>query len=270
MPATAPVPVPNAAASPNAWAREESLNANSLRALLDNRLACIRVDHFVSPQDARSLIEAANHLGFDQYEQVVPPIDRIGATVFEYNHRDQRAYFERAAEMQRLRDAIFARSFDALDAVMHAVGAAYQRPMHVMSSPTHGSYYACLIRRIEQGTELHIDYAPAEQPSWDVAAIERQLAFNIYLELGPGAGETTIYRRAWQPEDEAHRNPDGYGYLPEVLDGVEESLTFEPRLGELRLFNTRNYHIVAPSTDRRTTAAAAIGETRDGRLVCWS
>ncbi|WP_256875070.1 hypothetical protein [Nostoc sp. C052] len=54
--------------------------------------------------------------------------------------------------------------------------------MRIASEPFYGSYYAGLIRKIEHGTQLHIDFAPLEQSGWEVCTITAQLSWTLLLE----------------------------------------------------------------------------------------
>ncbi|MFJ9417354.1 hypothetical protein ACIRPT_24690 [Streptomyces sp. NPDC101227] len=81
-------------------------------------------------------------------------------------------------------------------------------------------------------------------------------------------GETRVWRRRWQPVDEAHQH--AYGYRPAVVEGQQE-LRLAPRLGEGLLFNPGNFHAVEPNPDGcRIAFAFFVGLTSTGHLVYWS
>nr|WP_257453443.1 hypothetical protein [Archangium lipolyticum] len=200
----------------------------------------------------------------------MPPIDRIGVTVFEHNGSDVSGYFEKAKGFQALQGEIFAQSFSPVERLMSRLRQALGVPVQVAADPKHGTYCAGLIRRIENGTLLHIDFAPAEQPEWWVAQVQSQLAWNLYLELDPvSPGKTYVYDRAWTSADETLKVPGTYGYQRSVVEGAKK-YTLKPTKGDVYIFNTRNFHEVDPSGGRRTTVTSAIGTLPDGRIVLWS
>lgn len=248
----------------------EELNEDSWRRLVRNEIPAVVIRDFATPEECRRLLQYSEAIGFALYERVQPPIDRIGTTVFEHSGSSVSTYFAKAERARAIRDEIFAQSFSPLERLMGRLRKAVGTPVSVAADPTHGSYYAGLIRRIENGTLLHIDYAPAEQSDWWVAQVEAQLAWNLYLELDPvDPGMTRVYNRAWVPADEEFKIPDSYGYERAVVEGVEP-FVLQPTVGDVYVFNTRNFHEVAPSKGRRTTVTSAIGALPDGKIVFWS
>ena len=244
------------------------LTPRTLQQLLDNHIPCIRW---------RPIGEAACHdmgqrlteLAFGAYRDVEPRIDRIGCTVFEYDEVGAEDYFSASQVAAEQRDQIFAQTFDPLQMVMRELSNRTGRRASIAENARGQRYYAGLIRRIELGTELHIDFAPVEQSGWSVCEVQHQLTWNFYVKVGRGgSGRTTIYRRQWRPEDAVLRQ-GSYGFSHEVVAG-SEYVTFQPHVGEVVLFNTRNYHVVDPSFGDRITIGSAIGETRCGDLILWS
>jgi hypothetical protein len=247
-----------------------TLDAVSWRQLLRNEIPLVVIPNFATFEECARLADCANRIGFEPYENVDPPIDRIGITVFEYEGRGVGEYFRDAYKARLVQQAIFSESFDPLARLIARLAAVADGPVDVATDPLFGRYHAGLVRRIEQGTLLHIDFAPAEQPAWHVARVHTQMTWNLYLELAPGdAGATRIYNRQWLPSDEIMKVPKTYGYRREVVAGAQE-FTYEPIVGDVCLFNTRNFHEVEPSTGRRVTCCSAIGVLDDGGTVLWS
>ena len=146
-----------------------------------------RIEAFCATEDeTSSLVKHADSIGFHKYRDVVPVIDRIGVTVFEFDKIDPAMYFEKAREVSQLQSEIFGKSFSPIERVMDGLRSVAPGAVSIASSDAGESYYAGLIRRIKSGTELHIDDAPAEHPRWEVGRVEARLALNVYLELGPG------------------------------------------------------------------------------------
>jgi len=236
---------------------------------MDNLIPYIRVANFTSVAACEELSSSVFDLSFGKYREVEPPIDRIGCTVFEYDAIGRRDYFadtKRAAEVQ---DELFSRTFNPLSMLMSLLSRSTGRRTTIARNGDGQSYYAGLVRRIEQGTLLHVDYAPAEQNGWEICDIKHQLSWNLYLKVGSiGSGQTTVYQRQWKPEDNRYKERR-YGFDHEVIAGSEHAI-FQPVVGEVVLFNTRNYHMVDPSRGIRITVTSAIGETPRGDLILWS
>ncbi|MFP2900326.1 hypothetical protein [Corallococcus sp. 4LFB] len=246
------------------------LDRDSWGQLVRNEIPAVVIRDFATPEECSRLVERAQVIGFEAYEQVVPPIDRIGATVFEHVGSDVSSYFGKAEHCRAIQAEIFSQSFSPMDRLMSRLRQTVGVPVQVAADPRHGSYCAGLIRRIENGTLLHIDFAPAEQPDWWVAQVQAQLAWNLYLELDPeNPGKTYVYNRPWTPADEAYKIPDTYGYQPSVV-GSAAKYTLKPTRGDVYIFNTRNFHEVDPSGGRRTTVTSQMGTLPDGRIILWS
>ena len=225
---------------------------------------------FATRTECASLVGQSNKLGFHPYQYVDPPIDRIGVTVFEYDKIGMASYFREAEIARRLQREIFASSFDPLARFISTVGANHPGSVGIATDSRMGQYYAGLVRRIEAGTMLHIDFASAEQPDWQVASVRSQLAWNLYVDLDEtGAGSTHVYNRPWTSALERFKIPDSYGYRHELLEGSQH-FTYRPTLGDVLIFNTRNFHEVDRSNGNRVTVTSAMGLFDDGALKLWS
>jgi hypothetical protein len=244
------------------------LTPHTLQQLLDNDIPYIRLG-LASETACHELGQRLTELAFGAYRNVEPRIDRVGCTVFEYDAVGADDYFAASRAAAELRDRIFAQAFDPLQLVIRELAKRTGRKTSIAENAGGQRYYAGLIRRIELGTELHIDFAPVEQAGWSVCDIVHQLTWNLYVKVGRGgSGRTTVYRRQWQPSDALLRE-GSYGFSHKAVAG-SEYVTFQPRIGEVVFFNTRNYHVVDPSFGDRITVGSAIGETRNGDLILWS
>ena len=242
---------------------------DSLTALLHNEIPAIVMPQFATPAECRALVARAREIGFQRYQQVSPPIDRIGVTVFEYHRIGMAAYFHAAEAARILQRQVFGGSFDPLRRMIELLAANHPGRVDVAVDPQFGAYYAGLIRRIEAGTLLHVDFAAAEHSGWHVASVGSQLAWNVYLDLEGGeVGVTHVHDRSWQPPCERFKLPDSYGYRRDVLDGAG-CFSYRPHVGELCIINTRNFHEVEPSTGARVTFTSALGSFGDD-LCLWS
>lgn len=97
-----------------------------------------------------------------------------------------------------------------------------------------------------------------------------QLSWNLYLELTElDQGKTHIYNRLWQPEDAVLRNEAAYGYQETIVEGAQH-VTFQPRVGDVVIFNTRHFHQVEPVDGYRVTFTPALGLYPSGEIIFWS
>lgn len=253
------------------WADKgtDALTSETLQQLVDNLIPYVRISDFATATACEGLSNSVVGLTFGAYRNVEPRIDRIGCTVFEYSAIGKEEYFSASKQAAEARDELFLRTFDPLSMMMSLLSRNTGRRASIARNSLGQSYYAGLVRRIERGTLLHVDYAPAEQIGWEICDIRHQLSWNLYVKIDDSrSGQTTIYHRQWRPEDNRFKE-GGYGFNPEVVVGSEH-VTFQPAVGEAILFNTRNYHMVAPSCGGRITVTSAIGETPHGDLIFWS
>lgn len=249
--------------------QEYPLTKESLRMLLENRIPLIRLKEFATPQECEMLVAQAQLFNFDCYQNVSPKIERIGITVFEYNRISKAAYFQAVERVTKLRDCIMAASFNPLERLMVKIRQCTGATVRIASEPFYGSYYAGLIRKIEQGTQLHIDYAPLEQSQWEVSTVIAQLSWNVYLTFtGNNDGKTHVYDRQWQPGNDQYKL-DSYGYSDTVIADAD-MISFQPYVGDVFIFNTRNFHIVEPINGQRVTFTSAIGLLPNGEIILWS
>ena len=202
------------------------LTGSTLQQLLDNHVPYVRIRNFASAAECEALVVAAIKQGFSPYRDVIPRIDRIGNTVFEHNRCAPDEYFAGNIEAAVQQQQMFAVAFDPLTRFMQLLRTCCKRSASIASSSNQQLYFAGLLRRIEQGTELHVDYAAAEQPGWEIAQVEQQLTWNLYLRVSqPGTGRTHVFNRQWCPADDVSRF-GSYGYARNVVAGaVEEVFT---------------------------------------------
>lgn len=248
---------------------EYPLFAVSLQKLFENKIPLIRIRQFATLQECDALVAQANLLGFDTYKDVTPKIERIGITVFEYNSIGKADYFQAVDQAGKKQHHITCASFNPLQRLMGMLKNHTGATVRIASESFYGNYHAGLTRKIERGTQLHIDYAPSEQREWEVGAVVAQLSWNLYLQVSSSnPGKTSIYDRQWHPGDEKYKL-DSYGYDDAVVAGASR-ISFQPQVGEVFIFNTRNYHIVEPIEGHRVTFTSALGLLPNGEIIFWS
>ncbi|MEH2050566.1 2OG-Fe(II)-dependent halogenase WelO5 family protein [Nostoc sp.] len=248
--------------------QEYPLTTESLKMLLEQRIPLIRLKEFATPQECEMLYAQSQLLNFNAYEDVSPKIEKVGITVFEYNRISKADYFKEVEIATKLRDSITAASFDPLQRIMEKFRECGAK-VRIASEPFYGSYYAGLIRKIEHGTQIHIDFAPLEQSGWEICTITAQLSWTLYLKLSDNnQGKTCIYDRSCKPEDEQYKL-DSYGYSDRVIADAD-TIAFQPYVGDVLLFNTSNFHYVEPMNGQRVAFTSMIGLLPNGEIIFWS
>lgn len=248
--------------------QEYPLTTESLRKLIEHRIPLIRLKEFATTQECEMLYAQSQLLNFNAYQDVTPKIEKVGITVFEYNSISKANYFKEVEKATKLRDSIFAASFNPLERIMAKFRDCGAK-VRIASEPDYSSYYAGLIRKIEHGTQVHIDFAPLEQSEWEVCTITTQLSWTLYLKLSDNThGKTCIYDRRWTPEDEQYKL-DSYGYSGKVITDAD-TIAFQPYVGDVLLFNTSNFHYVEPMNGQRVAFTSMIGLLPNGEIIFWS
>ena len=116
----------------------------------------------------------------------------------------------------------------------------------VASEGDNQKYFSGIFRQINGGTPVHCDWCPYDclTEDWILSKITQQAVFNLYISPTRGGG-TTLYDVQWSPEALKYRDPASYGYFPGLVEGRAKA-PFQPEVGDLYLFNSRNMHEVAP------------------------
>lgn len=266
----------NIAAQPQAavsWKNTLDVPATpaTLDMLLAGKIAGLCVPEFLTVEECASLKKMCEECEFEDYLNVVPRIEKIGITVFEFDGIGKQEYFD-AVEHANSRVARITNGICCpLERVIHWLSSLCpNQRVHVAHEPGFGPYFAGLFRRIEQGTLIHVDFAPVEHPGWAVAQVCSQLTFNIYLDapkVHPGI--VHVWQKQVTPEDQRFKMPGSYGYQPQVVEDVPLA-TITPRVGMLMVINTRNFHQVLTSEGSRLAVSSAIGQLPNKSLVLWS
>lgn len=251
------------------------LDKHTFSLLLNDEIPAIRLRNFVPKDNVAQLSTTISDTVFSLYENVYPPIGKIGITQFEHSSKNKKEYFDQVIDACLVRDRIFKESkvnpLELLKNVLSTLGFE----VHIAYEPEEGAYFAGLIRNMGGAADLHFDYAPYDAPDWSIGAVKKQVAFNLYVKLPAIGGETIVYNKLWEPGVyEIFSNNDArssYGFKKELIKGVNH-MKIKPSLGDVWLFNSRNFHEVLSSEGRdRFSISCFIGQTDSPtNLVIWS
>lgn len=245
------------------------INSKNLQALFKNQIPAIRIPKFASSGECEKLSLAIENIGFDFYENVEPPIGRIGITQFEYGNTRKFDYFNAVKRATETYKKVASLSFDPLERLTEFL--RYNVPNKVQvayDNEAYSHYFAGLIRHINIAL-LHMDFARLDAPNWEIGSITSQLAWNLYVKEPSQGGICKVYNRQWEPEDEKYKIPNSYGYDYSLVAGSEIKQNF-PVIGDLVIFNSRNFHEVLPAIGERITISSFIGKMPGGDIVFWS
>jgi hypothetical protein len=267
-----PLPVHNTDALD--WSRgvQDRLTRENLLDLADGGIPAICVDGFLEDAAAEAILQAYSRLVhdyYDYYRDVVPRIAKCGPTVFEHQFAARERYFAEAGATKEQ----FAAALDGMPSPLEILQFDLRDRCGLSSrlatDRAFGDYFAGTLRSIENGTPVHIDFAPFESPGWEmISSVDAQLAANVYLDPLPAQGALTIYRRLWSPEDERYRFGDRFGYEDAVVGGTPHEVIASGRK-TLVLFNSRCFHRVGVTGRRRLTYSFFLA-FQDDELIFWS
>lgn len=253
---------------------ERELSRETLRAVLDNRLAVVRIRGFAAPQECERFAAAVKAANL-KYYSVKRKIGYIGLAQYEYRWNTPKENYFRdvlkaRAELQPVLDAA---GWDPIGRLVERLQAVWDRPVGIGREEGLGDYYAGIVRTASEGVDLHADYAPFNSPAYAVSAIDAQLGWNFFAEGLPTGGQTTVHNAPWNPAAAPGEIPQSYNLPREVVAGAR-SVTYDPTPGDVVIFNARNPHEIAggpPAPGReRISIGSFIGRMPDGSLVLWS
>ena len=253
------------------WARgvQDELTRGNLLDLAKGNISAISIQSFVDEATAGAIGQAYGGLMHGRYKDVVPPISKCGPTVFEHKFADRELYFMEA----RATNELFS---SALKGILLPL-RLFQRNLleqcgwssKLATDRVFGDYFAGTLRSIEEGTALHIDFAPYESPSWEmICSVDSQLSANVYIDSDLETGDLLIYDKAWTLEDERYRFKDRFGYDDAAVE-ARSRIAVKPALGAIVLFNSRFFHRVEATWHRRLTYSFFFAIYGD-HIIMWS
>ncbi len=252
--------------------REFEFNKANLQRLFINQIPGIRIKSFATEKECVQLVQSIRTVGFQEYENTIPPIGRIGIT--QYENRDLGAqgmerYFNSARDADKILKSIATSSFDPVQRLISMLSGCFDGPVGIAHENSDQPYFAGLIRQITRSALIHADFACFDAPDWKIGRISSQLSWNLCVHAPETNGECVVYNKMWRLSDERNRMKDSYGYEPSSIEGVEYN-ALAPKLGDLIIFNSRNFHEVRPCEGDRITISSFIGLFGERELLLWS
>lgn len=238
------------------------LTSERLTALAAGRIPAIIVPQFLDASTSSDIIALYEQLSPGYYRSVVPRIQKYGPAVYEHRFEERSQYFAEARDAE----AMLARLESPLVRFQNLLSRECALSSRLAHDDRFGNYFAGTFRSIEEGTPVHIDFAPHEAVSWEmISHVDVQLAANVYLDM---PGELIIFQKRWQLEDERYRLIDRFGYQDAAVASAR-SETISPLQNSLVLFNSRFFHRVAATRQRRLTYSFFVGMHND-EVILWS
>ncbi|HVA39815.1 MAG TPA: hypothetical protein VNF49_04075 [Candidatus Binataceae bacterium] len=258
---------------------EHPLTADTLEALFDNEIPCIRITGFATPAECRAFVAAMDAVGLKKEYKVAPNVKSmpryIGVPQFEYRKRAKEEYFAVVAEAYAEQEAVLRLcGFNPLRRLMeHLRRVVPERRVAIAEEPGFGRYYAGIIRDMTGGTNLHLDFARFSAPDYRVGRNDAQIATNFYASCPREGGETWVHNAHFEPPIAPGQYHEISPLDPALVAGAER-YAFQPAPGDLVMFNSRNPHRVQfnPNDDgtRRMGIGVFIGRAPERDLLLWS
>jgi hypothetical protein len=266
-----------ATALDTSWQRAaEGLDETSLRALLAGEIAAVRMEGFASAEECAAFCAAIRESAAVGRAAETARMTLIGVNFSNYAGQSKEGYFEQVGPSYEAVGAIAARAgLDPLQRMVGRLRAIWPAHVGVAAEPGHGRYFAGGIKTRTTSGNLHYDFAPHTAPGFAIAGILDQLGWNLYLDMPRSTGGTTTYRRA-VPREGGKAGGGAARALNLDRGYVEgsQSFTFQPRIGEVVIINTRHPHDIvvenAAPDETRAQTSSFIGRLPNDDLILWS
>ena len=257
------------------WIRNElcELTKENLNLLLEFKIPGIVVESFLPEQTCALVASRLRELSFGNYEHLKDiPVQQVGLCHNQFAHDDKAVYFGKKDQAQKMIDQVYeGLSIDPVRMVIDAIAQRASREVDVFDEPGFGKYFAGAFRSFRGHGRLHVDHAPSHiRKPWAVTEIRRQMTWNIYYSMHDTGGELVIYDTIHTPQNEAMKVSGDYYFPYDVLES-DSCIRTIPKVGDLIIFNTQNFHEILGNTEgRRISQTSFIGLKADGSLGLWS
>ena len=256
---------------------EYDLSKKNLELLFNNLIPAIRVQSFADLKECNSFINAikwAEENNIMKYYSVKPKVGYIGTAQVEFRWGYKKTdYFVSVKEAWSDWNKVISNSWNPLNRFLTLLEDVSGYRAKVADEIGYGDLFAGIIRKASNGIGRHVDFAPMNSPEYDIARINSQLAWNLFVDSPPKGGITTIYNKPWNVNVvEGEEPPMSYGLSDEHISGSEK-FSYKPITGDVVLFNSRNPHEVSPGNNgdkERLQIGSFVGKLPDNNMVLWS
>lgn len=267
------------------------LTAVNFRDVLDNQLGILHVSGYlerdITSYGARAIQSHYDDLTLYEglgYERGARRVLKLGASQSEYTGKEPAEYFAGARVHNARRRSLFPSASDPTDIVLTTLQRIWPQGADIARTGE-GIEYCLGLARISRGSFLHFDSAVAfdapKDSGWDpIDQTTAQVAVNLILDMPPvgSGGELMVWDRQYDTTADRWRKPHAHhDFLPQVTNGCRVAVA-APEVGDLLIFNSRNFHQVVPVTRcegdaERIALTFFVGEVSEPpmqRLVAWS
>lgn len=242
------------------------LTQENLYGLIDNTIPLIRIPEFGTIEEAEVLAE--RFLRFASRSNSVETVTRLGISQYEQGTvggKDN--YFSLAEKAWSDLTKVCETTFNPVMKVMETL-RPYFADVDILTEEGYGRYFAGVAKLRTGKTPLHSDFPLFGAIDWAISKMVAQLSWNFYLRLPNRGGELKIWDKLWQEEDDQFLVKGTYYHDEQVVSNIS-SITVKPILGELIIFNARNFHTVLPAQNR-IAVGSWLSLMPDGSLRLWS
>ena len=245
------------------------LTAENLINLFAGEIPAIRLPRFIGPRDCSQIVENLKTLGMGTYAHVNHPVGRFGLAQMEFHLTGSKeGYFQRVQEAQMNYDKAISGAVDPVALLLSTLRHTIDQEVGIATEPGHGQMFAGTFRNVMTAGYKHFDFAPIESEGWEIAKIENQVSWNLYLNQ-PVGGDLIVHNHRYELKDETLRVEGQYFYADELVAG-SDAFQYTPVVGDVVLFNSRYIHEVKPVTGDRFSLSSFIGQISDESLILWS
>jgi hypothetical protein len=254
----------------------DGLDEASLRALLAGEIPALRIADFATAGECASFCAAIAAGASASRAAETARMTLIGVNFSNYAGQGKEGYF---AQVEPSYDAVGAitggAGFDPLQRMIERLRGIWPAEVGVAHEPGHGRYFAGGIKTRSSSGNLHYDFAPHTAQGFAIAGIVDQLGWNLYLDMPRDTGATTTYRHAVPREGGAAGGGAARALNLDrgYVEGAE-AFTFQPKIGEVVIINTRYPHDIlvenAGPDEIRAQTSSFIGRLPNDDLILWS
>ncbi len=256
---------------------EYELTKDNLELLFNNSIPAIRVKNFADSNECDSFINSirwAEENDIMKYYSVKPKVGYIGTAQVEFRWGYKKSnYFEAVKEAWLDWEKVISNSWNPLDKFIQLLINVSGYDARIAQENGYGNLFAGIIRKASNGIGRHVDFAPMNSPEYDIAQINSQLGWNLFVESPSEGGVTTIYNRPWNVNVVKGEDPPmSYGLSDNYILGAEK-FSYKSISGDIVIFNSRNPHEVSAGDSNdsdRLQIGSFIGRLPNNNMLLWS